>query len=73
MSQRMLIRPIWFFVGLILLSMGMVVLVAGIIQWVQPPATSTMLAHLHPNLWWGGLMMFAGALFTILNRKPVEH
>jgi hypothetical protein len=66
-------KPIWYFVGLLLLSMGMIVLVSGIMEFVDPPTRSTVLAHLRPSLWWGGMMMASGLLFLLMNRrKKVE-
>ncbi|HEX9901892.1 MAG TPA: hypothetical protein VGB72_03430 [Acidobacteriota bacterium] len=88
-------KPIWFFVGLILLSMGLVILLAGLyILYVHPlnsvmilfprnpeswlgfnivvkmgPPRSTVLASLHPDIWWGGFMVLAGAIFFLAGRK----
>ena len=63
-------KPIWFFVGLILLVMGVVVLAAGLYSlFVRPLGPPKILASLHPDLWWGGLMVAAGAVFLIFNRR----
>lgn len=51
--------PIWFFVGLILLVYGALVLVAAVLH----PQGATVLASLRPGLWWGAIMMVSGALF----------
>lgn len=52
--------PIWFFVGLILLTDGLIVLVAGLVGDPRP----TVLADLRPALWWGAIMIVAGGIFT---------
>jgi hypothetical protein len=52
--------PIWFFVGVILLAYGLIVLVAGLVGDSRP----TVLSELRPALWWGGVMIFFGLLFT---------
>ncbi len=66
-------KPIWYFVGLLLLSMGSIITLAGVYQVFNPPAQPTVLAHLHPGLWWGGIMTFAGLMFLFTNRnKTVE-
>lgn len=51
--------PIWFFVGLILLVYGLIVLAGGLLPQDRP----TVLMELRPALWWGGLMTLAGAAF----------
>ena len=33
---------------------------------------SPVFAALHPNLWWGTVMIVAGALFLFLNRNASE-
>ena len=62
-------KPIWFFVGLILLVMGAVILVTGVYDLVRHVESGKVLARLHPAVWWGGLMTLFGLLFTLLNRK----
>jgi hypothetical protein len=61
-------KPIWWFVGLMLLAMGAVVLAAGLYLLAYPPARATVLAGLRPNLWWGGVLMLAGAIFVFTHR-----
>jgi O-antigen/teichoic acid export membrane protein len=63
-------KPIWYFVGLMLSAMGVVVLLAGIANYISPPPRLTVLHQLHPELWWGLIMIIAGLLFFFLNRKP---
>jgi hypothetical protein len=63
-------KPIWYFVGLMLSAMGAVVLVAGIANYLSPPSRQTVLSQLHPELWWGSLMIVVGLVFFFLNRKP---
>jgi hypothetical protein len=62
-------KSIWYLVGLLLLAMGLLVLAGGIGDLVSPPARPTVLAHLRPNLWWGAVMLAAGAIFFLTNRK----
>ena len=54
--------PIWFFVGVILLVYGVLVL-AG--NFVGEPR-QTVLAETRPGLWWGAIMVVAGGVFTAL-------
>jgi hypothetical protein len=60
MSEHQM-KPIWYFVGLILSAMGSVILLSGLYQLIVPPATTTVLADIHPNIWWGALMTVFGA------------
>jgi hypothetical protein len=57
-------KPIWYFVGLILIVIGGIVILSGIYQIVDPPAVKTVLAETNPSIWWGALMTaFGGVLF----------
>jgi hypothetical protein len=62
-------KPIWYFVGLLLLSMGVIVLISGILALMNPPPQQKVLANLHPDLWWGIIMTAAGLIFFLSNRK----
>ncbi len=62
-------KSIWYLVGLLLLAMGTVITVTGIVQFFNPPETTTVLSHLHPGLWWGLVMLAAGAAFFFGGRN----
>ena len=62
-------KPIWYFVGLLLLIMGTIIVIAGIFTWMNPPPEHKVLAYLHPDIWWGGVMVLGGLIFLISNRK----
>lgn len=62
-------KPIWYFVGLLLLSMGVIITLSGVYQILNPPAQPTVLANLHPSLWWGGVMTLSGLMFLLTNRN----
>lgn len=65
-------RPIWFFVGGLLLLLGVIILGAGLADLVWPEEARTALAHLHPRIWWGGIMVIGGLLFLLSNRRVAE-
>ncbi len=66
-------KPIWFFIGLVLLTVGGLVLIAGVYYLFVPSKEITTLQHMHPNLWWGALMLIVGAIFLLITRnKHVE-
>lgn len=57
-------KPIWFFVGLILMIMGLIIFLSGVYQYFNPPEIKTVLANLHPAIWWGLIMVaFGGVMF----------
>jgi hypothetical protein len=51
--------PIWFFVGLILLVYGVLVLVGNF----TGTPRQTVLAETKPGLWWGAIITVAGGIF----------
>jgi hypothetical protein len=68
-SETPKMKSIWYFVGLMLLVMGGLVLLAGLIELVSPSARQTVLAEIHPGIWWGAIMIAGGAIFFLKNRK----
>ena len=62
MSEGSRMLPVWFFVGIILLIYGVIVLATGIYELSTPP--STVLANLHPAVWWGGLLTIVGGIYV---------
>ncbi len=62
-------KPIWFFVGLVLLVMGGLILVTGIYDLIARVESKPVLARLHPNVWWGGLMVIFGLIFVLTNKN----
>ena len=56
--------PVWFFVGIILLIYGILILATGILEFSRPP--STVLANLHPAIWWGAPLAVIGAVYVYL-------
>lgn len=66
MSERHHIIPVWFFVGLLLLTYGALIVASGIAEWADPPPT--VLADLHAQVWWGSLMVVLGGAYIIMFR-----
>ncbi|MEJ2617143.1 MAG: hypothetical protein P8Z35_19480 [Ignavibacteriaceae bacterium] len=62
-------RPIWFFVSLILMVMGGIIFLSGIYNLISPPVVKTVLANTHPDIWWGGIMIVFGGLMYLKTRK----
>jgi divalent metal cation (Fe/Co/Zn/Cd) transporter len=62
-------KPIWFFVGLILIVMGGIIFLSGIYNLISPPAVKTVLASTHPDIWWGAVMIIFGGILYLKTRK----
>lgn len=55
---------IWYFIGLLILVYGVLILGAGISDLISPPAQPLVLAQLHPSIWWGGVLTALGAIYV---------
>ncbi len=62
-------KSIWYLVGMMLLAMGAVITATGIYLAVNPPAVHTVLGETQPDLWWGVVMLAAGAAFFFGGRN----
>ncbi|MGB2623605.1 MAG: hypothetical protein WA857_12605 [Candidatus Acidiferrum sp.] len=66
MTEDNPIIPVWFFVGIMFLLYGLLILGSGIAEWPHPP--NTVLSNLHAPVWWGALMTLLGAMYCIRYR-----
>ena len=57
---------IWFFIGLLVLVYGVLILGAGLSE-LSAPAPVVM-AELHVGIWWGALLIVIGAIYVYLFR-----
>lgn len=62
MSEKHQIIPVWFFVGVLLLIYGVLILGSGLIEWSHPPE-GVELANLHAPVWWGALLIVLGTIY----------
>jgi hypothetical protein len=62
MSEKHHIIPVWFFVGVMLLAYGILILMSGLSEWSNPPRT--VLTELHAPVWWGALLTIIGAAYV---------
>jgi uncharacterized membrane protein HdeD (DUF308 family) len=62
-------RSIWYFVGLIMLIIGIIVFVAGIYELINPANQNIKLTSLHTNIWWGAIITIAGIIYTLKNKN----
>lgn len=62
-------KPIWYFVGMILLAMGGIIFLYGIYSLINPPEVKKVLAETHPDIWWGLVMILFGGFMFWKSRK----
>jgi hypothetical protein len=55
---------IWFFIGVLLLTYGVLILASGIYNVYVPPDHPVVLARLHAAIWWGGFLILLGGFYT---------
>ncbi|HWC99932.1 MAG TPA: hypothetical protein VG456_24400 [Candidatus Sulfopaludibacter sp.] len=55
---------IWFFIGVLMLIYGILILGSGLLELSSPPEHPVVLANLHAGIWWGALMIVLGAIYT---------
>lgn len=64
MSEGKHSLSVWLFIGTLLLIYGVLILGAGMYALFHPPEQKTVLANLHPQIWWGALLIILGAIYT---------
>ncbi len=70
-EKREGLKTIWYMVGIVIVIMGVLVLLAGFIDAFGPSPPVTVLADLHPGIWWGIIMIVTGGIFLFSNRGKV--
>jgi hypothetical protein len=61
--QREGMVSIWFFIGILLLAYGILILGTGIMEWSTPPPV--VRADLHAAVWWGALLAVLGVFYSL--------
>jgi hypothetical protein len=56
---------IWFFIGIVLIVYGALILGAGIYGWLVPSSHPVVLAKLHAGVWWGALLFLLGIVYVV--------
>lgn len=56
---------IWFFIGVLLTIYGVIITATGLYELSSPPAHKVVLANLHAGIWWGGVLLAIGLIYTI--------
>lgn len=56
---------IWFFIGLLLLAYGILILGSGIYDWGGQATSQVVFANLHAAVWWGALLLLLGIVYCV--------
>lgn len=65
-------KSIWYFAGLLLTTLGIIITISAIYSLVHPPAEPKIMASLYPDLWWGIFMLIFGLSFALFNRRKLS-
>ena len=63
---------IWFFIGVLLLAYGVLILGAGIYDFSNPAAHPVVRSDLHAGIWWGVLLIALGVVYSLRFRPGRE-
>jgi uncharacterized membrane protein HdeD (DUF308 family) len=66
-------RSIWYFIGLLFVVMGGLILISGIYHLISPVEVKTVMYEIHPNIWWGGLMLIVGVIFLFTHKGRIVN
>lgn len=61
--------PIWFFIGVLVMVYGFIIMGAGCWELFFPPAHPVVMEDLHADLWWSALMIVVGG-FLVGKHSP---
>ncbi len=56
---------IWFFIGVLLLMYGVLILGTGLYEWLANQPPNVVHAELHAAIWWGALLIILGGIYAI--------
>jgi len=56
---------IWFFIGVVLVVYGALILGAGVYGLFVPPAHPVVLNELHAGVWWGAILLAGGIVYVV--------
>jgi hypothetical protein len=56
---------IWFFTGICLGVNGLLIFLEGIYETIHPPADKVVMFDLHANIWWGGILLVLGLIYSL--------
>jgi hypothetical protein len=63
-------KPIWYYVGWVLILIGSLVLASGIYYLFVPMDFDVELRGMNISVWWGLILILGGTTLMLFNRKP---
>jgi hypothetical protein len=57
--------PIWFFIGVLLVVYGVLILGYGISELITGVTANVVLSNLHAPVWWGAIMLVLGIFYAV--------
>ena len=63
MGKRLI--SVWFFIGALLASYGILILASGVYQFFAPSDDVVAVSQLHLGIWWGAGMCLVGLVYVI--------
>src|SRR5206468_12739703 len=67
MSEKHHIIPVWFFVGILLLTYGVLIFISGLTEWSTPPA-NVALSEYYAPVRWGAQLFARGGAYSLMFR-----
>ncbi len=64
---------IWFFIGVLLVIYGVMILGYGIYELATNQLANVVLANLHAPVWWGALLLALGVFYTLRFRPGRDN
>ncbi|HLY42737.1 MAG TPA: hypothetical protein VKR52_16090 [Terracidiphilus sp.] len=64
---------IWFFIGVLLSIYGVLIFGYGLSELASGHTASVVLANLHAPVWWGGMLLLLGLLYTVKFRPGRDN
>ena len=66
-------KSIWYFVGLLLTILGGIISLTGVYNLIYPPEQPKIFSHLHPDIWWGIIMIVFGLILLRINHRKTAQ
>lgn len=64
---------VWFFIGTLLATYGVLILGSGIYGLFVPPDHTVAMSYLHIDIWWGSGMLLFGAVYVVRFRPKRKN
>jgi hypothetical protein len=64
---------IWFFIGVLLVIYGVMILGYGIYELVTNQLANVVLANLHAPVWWGAILLALGVFYSLRFRPGRDN